>query len=228
MAAIIKGNARQKGNVQRVTEGAEVFLKLFRDGSISQERMIQGLIYEGLGYTASEGTFSTPAVGGGAAAIIDIDRPNMTLGVPDGLTILPFAVYAQAQVPLLATDSDESEILLTVHVGTKITVAAATSVTPRNLLTGAASGSDVDSQITHATNISTAPTSDLELKHAVIIGDVQTTVGTTWGSLEMNYEPRYVTPVKGPGTLILYRGGTVATTGFTQMYWVEVPTSFFS
>ncbi|KKM94026.1 hypothetical protein LCGC14_1202440 [marine sediment metagenome] len=228
MAAEIEGKARQKGSVDRVSEGAKVKMKLFRDGTISQEAMIQGLIYEGLGYSAFEGAFSTPAVGGGAAAIIDIDRPNMTLGVPDATTILLYAVYAQAQVPLLATDSDESEILLGVHVGTSIAVAAATSVTPRNLLTGVANGSLIDAEITHATNITTAPTVDMELKHAVIIGDVQTTVGTTWGSLEMNYEPRYVTPVKGPGTVLFYRGGTVATTGFTQMYWVEVPTSFFN
>ncbi len=225
----IIGTAKQTSNVSRVSEGSPIRPRWWRDGTLTTGAWIQALINEGLGYTFPEGAFSTPAVGGGAAAIIDIDRPNVTLGVPDGTTILPFRIHGQALTPLLATDADESEILVGVHVGTKITVAAATSKTPRNLKTGLAQGSVCDAQITHSTNIATAPTVDIELARAIVVGDMNgTPANALWGYLDLLYEPRYVTPIKGPGTLLVYRGGTVATTGFTQVYWIEFPSSWMT
>ena len=229
MDAELRGKAQQTSTVSRTSEGTERYVKLLRDGTLTTAAWIQCLILEGVGYAAFEGAFSTPAVGGGAAAIIDIDRPNFTLGVPDGTTILPFRIHGQGLTPLLATDADESEILFGVHVGTKITVAAATSLTPRNLATGLAQGSVCDAQKTHSTNIATAPTVDMELDRAIVVGDLNgTPANALWGRLDLLYEPKYVPLIKGPSTLLVYRGGTVATTGFTQVFWIELPSTVFN
>ena len=226
--AVIKGNARQTSSVQHVSEGADVYLKMLRDGSMATTDAIQALIYEGLGYMTFEGVLSTPAAGGGVAAVVDADRPNLTLGIPDGYTMLLFRLHGQALTPLLATDADESEMVLGVHVGTKITVAAATALTPRNLKTGLGSGSQIDAQKTHSTNIATSPTLEMELAHAIAVGDMNgIPANALWGYLDLLYEPRYVIPIKGPSTVIFYRGGTVATTGFTQAFWIEAPSTYF-
>ncbi len=219
----------QQTEVTRTSEGAERYAKGLRDGTLTMAAWIQCLILEGRGYSVFEGAFSTPAVGGGVAAIIDIDRPNLTLGVPDGTTIIPFRIHGQGLTPPIAADADECEILFGVHVGTKITVAAATPVTPRNLKTGLAQGSVCDAQITHSTNIATAPTVDMELARAIVTGDYQgTPANALWGILDLLYEPKYVPLIKGPSTLLIYRGGTVATPGFTQVYYIEGPSTWFN
>jgi len=225
MISEIKGYAKQT-SPSRVSEGAQVALRLMREGSLSVASFLQAMIFEGLGYSAFEGAFSTEAAGGGAAAVIDIDRPNMTLGVPDKTSIMLFRVTSQAFMPLTVTDDDEAEILLGVHVGTKITVASATALTPRNLKTGVAAGSLIDAEKTHATNIATAPTVDMELARAVARGEMAgTPANAAWEQLVLNYEPLVIPVIKGPSTVLLYHGGTVATDGFTQMFWVELPTS---
>ena len=225
MITDIKGEIAQS-SATRGGEGDKKFIRLLRDGSISTASFLQSMILEGKGYMTFEGVLSTPAVGGGVAAVVDADRPNLTLGVPDGTSIFLFRVTGQALTPLLATDADESEMVLGVHVGTKITVAAATALVPRNLRTGLGQGSVIDAEKTHSTNIATSPTLELELAHAIAVGDMNgTPANALWGFLEMNYEPAVVPVVKGPSTVIFYRGGTVATTGFTQAFWIEIASS---
>lgn len=217
-----KSYARQTTTVSRKSESESQFARMLRDGTLSMTNFIQAMILEGKGYQALEGAFSTPATGGGTTAVIDQDRPNFSLGVPDGKAILPFRIHVVAQMPLLATDSDESEILIAVDKGTKISVAAATAVTIYNLRSDQPYASTCDAEKTHSTNITTSPTLHMELGHAVKVGDVQTAVGTTWAGLELLYEPLAVPVLVGPCTLFVYHGGTVATTGFTVCQWIEL------
>ena len=110
-----------------------------------------------------------------------------------------------------------------------ITYSYATEVKPRSLKTGVQSGSVMDFEITHTTNIATAPTVDIELDRAIVVGDMNgTPANALWGYLDLLYEPRYIPFIKGPSTLLVYRGGTVATTGFTQIYWIEIKTSLLA
>ncbi len=228
MALNLKAKAQQTTAVSRVSEGADVYIKALRDGTISVGGWIQALILEGKGFQAIEGAFSTPAAGGGVAAVIDADRPNLTIGVPSGTTILPFRVHSQALTPLLATDADESEILLGVFKGTKITVAAATAVTAYNLNTGSSFVTACDCEKTHSTNIASSPTLEIELARAICVGDMNgTPANALWGVLDLLYEPLAVPVLKGPCTLILYHGGTVATTAFSQACWIELPSTCF-
>ncbi|KKL94580.1 hypothetical protein LCGC14_1863290, partial [marine sediment metagenome] len=91
----IKGEIAQ-ATVSRGGEGDKKYVRLLKDGSISVASFIQAMIFEGKGYTAAEGAFSTPGAGGGVAAVIDIDRPNFTLGIPSGTSIMLYSVTSQA------------------------------------------------------------------------------------------------------------------------------------
>ena len=69
----------------------------------------------------------------------------------------------------------------------------------------------------------------MELARSIVVGDLNgTPANALWGKLACLYEPKYVPTIKGPATLLVYRGGTVATTGYTQVYWIEFPSSWMT
>lgn len=183
----------------------------------------QALIARGYGWHAHEGAFSTPAAGGGAAAIIDIDRPNLLVSIPAGYTMVPLRIFSQAQIPISAADSDESEIVFAVDVAAAVggITSQTTVVTPVNMRTGTGSGAVTTGcpatiYQTLSANI-TAPTLGLELGHAVKVVDyVGTPANAMMTDLSLLYEPRNPPLLVGPCCLYCYHGGTVATTGFTQ------------
>ncbi|MCJ7828857.1 MAG: hypothetical protein MUP81_03855, partial [Dehalococcoidia bacterium] len=68
----------------------------------------------------------------------------------------------------------------------------------------------------------TSPTLGMELGHAVRIADYGDATGQSWQELSLLYEP--ITPpiLVGPCAIYIYWGGTVATTGFAQVEWIEL------
>ena len=54
-----------------------------------------------------------------------------------------------------------------------------------------------------------------------------TAASQAWGDLRCLYEPLSPLILDGPCMLLVYWGGTVATTGFAQIEWLEYPTSYF-
>jgi len=52
-----------------------------------------------------------------AGTVLDLDQPEGVLSVPSGFTLIPIRFGVQAQVPLLAADADEAEILIAVDRG---------------------------------------------------------------------------------------------------------------
>jgi hypothetical protein len=203
-------------------------------------RWIDTLIAYGYGFHVTIGAFSTPIAGGGAAFIIDQNEPRGVVSVPPGWTIRPFRVHCQAQTPLLAADSDESEIVLAVDVkfewkgdGTF------TAQTPWNMRTDrapargtaplggcpirAASAFSADMTATDGNE----PVLDIELAHSVIVADKQGTPATgLWTKHELLYEPAYAPFLVGPCAMYLYIGGTAATPFFAQVQFVALPSSF--
>lgn len=190
----------------------------------------QALVARGYGWHADEGSFSTPAAGGGAAAIIDIDRPNLLVSVPADYTLVPLRIHCVAQMPLGATDSDESEIVIAVDpslAATGITTQT-TRVVPINMRSTSVANSLVCPFLVYKTlsgDLTTAPTLSYELGHAVKIFETKTDVGTTWADLELLYEPANAPFFRGPCALYVYHGGTVATTGFTNADFLAIPSS---
>ncbi len=184
-------------------------------------------IKAGCGYHVDVGAFSTPITGGGAGTITDQDRPEAIISAAAGLVIIPIRILVTCQIPLLATDSDESEILIAVDVAAAAAgatgIAGATAETPVNMLTGSSNTSSCSCYSASTANW-TNPTLGMELAHAVKVGDVQGTAANgMWTDLQLLYEP--ITPpiLVGACAIYIYWGGTVATTGFAQIEWIELP-----
>lgn len=197
------------------------------DGALHNMPWREARIWEGKGFYAKAGAFSTPIAGSGASLVISLVRPNMVISIPSGTTMIPIRIHAQLQNPLLATDSDESEVLFAVD-RTAVSNASASTGTvyvPLNMRTDfGATGSAATCVITQTSDV-TSPTLGLDLAHSVVVGDVQGTAATAlWTKHELLYEPVAPPLLVGPCALFVYWGGTVATTGFVQANWIEVPT----
>lgn len=191
---------------------------------------VQSAIRDGRGFVVNIGAFSSPITGGGAGTVIDLDQPEGCISIPTGTTILPIFSKIQCHVPLLATDADESEIVLAADIASaNAGDGTATAETAINLRTrhGVASLCTCKSAFTADT---TDPVLGLEIDRSVITGDVQGTAATAlWTSLLLDYAPKAgFYQIDGPAALYVYWGGTVATTGFGQVGWLEFPTSYFA
>lgn len=221
--------ASQVSSVPDVSDGNFVAPRAMRDGTLAgvDWRVIK--IAEGRGYHVSIGAFSSPITGGGAGTIIDQDRPEGFIGIPNGKAIMPIRIHVQCQLPLIATDSDESEILVAVdRTATVVIGTTQTTEVAFNMRTDDPHTSSCSCYSAATANI-TSPTLGIELAHAVAIGDVQgTAANANWGKLELPYEPVAPPIIMGPAGLYIYWGGTVATTGFAQIEWLEFDETDFS
>jgi hypothetical protein len=195
----------------------------------------QAAILEGYGFIANVGAFSTPVVGGGNGTVADLDQPEFGMLIPSGTTVVPLRTAIQLTAPLLATDADECEAFAYVDT-TAATVAAAldgtwtTTITPKNMkiaLTNVhASLCTVKSACTADT---TDPTESIDLFHSQITGDVQgTPANALWTRHNVLYEPKENPYIVGPACLFVHWGGTVATSGFMQFFWLELPSTHVS
>lgn len=197
------------------------------EGATVQKDWVQAYIDAGYGFQVTVGAFSTPVTGGGAGTVLDQDQPELVLSVPSGVAIWLYRVTAQCLTPLIATDADESEILLALDKDTASNAGSGTGTveTPLNLRMNNNNTSSVTAVSANTSNI-TNPTLDMELARAIVVGDVQgTAANALWGQLALNYEPKRIPLLVGPCAVYLYWGGTVATTGFAQAEWIEPPAS---
>lgn len=187
----------------------------------------QALIARGFGWHADAGAFSTPAAGGGAAAVIDQDRPNMLISIPASYTLIPLRIDVACQVPLLAADSDEIEIVIAADIAAAAAgiTTQTTEKTPINMRSNTTAGCPATVYSTLSANI-TNPTLGYELAHAVKVGDVQgTAANAMFNDLRLLYEPLRPPFLIGPCAIYVYHGGTVATTGFINADFLVIPSS---
>lgn len=188
----------------------------------------QRAIMRGMGYHVTVGAFSTGITGGGAGTVFDQDQPEVVISIPTGYVLVPIRFSVQCQVPLLATDADEAEILIAVDrtaaydgSGTK------TDETIFNMRTDRGSTGSVATVVSAVTANITNPTLGIELARAVITGDVQGTAATAlWTPLALDYAPADPPLIVGPAAVYVYWGGTVATPGFGEFQWIELPSSY--
>ena len=209
-----------------VADGSWVNIRALNDGSAVTASFAQASILAGYGFHVTIGAFSTPITGGGDGTILDQDQPEGIISVPSGAAILPIRIHVQAQTPLLATDSDESEILIALdRTAAYDASGTVTTETIFNMRTDNPVASVVTARSAATANI-TNPTLGIELARSVIVGDVQgTAANALWTKNELLYEPKYPPVIVGPAAIYIYWGGTVATTGFAEVQWLELPSS---
>jgi len=192
---------------------------------------IDEMIAKGMGRGVTVGAFSTPIAGGGAAAVIDLDRPQLAIGVPAGHVIRPFYAAAQVQPGVATTDADETEVLLAADSqGLWTGDGAHTDENPSNLRTDLGKGSGCrvgslftgDMTTTPSFGAAADPVLDMELIREVMTLELATAANQNLYLVRFVYEPDFPPFLVGPCTLCLYFGGTVAIVGgFAQVQWVE-------
>ena len=191
----------------------------------------EALVARGFGWHVAVGTFSTPIAGGGNGTILDSDQPELSIAIPSGTTFIPLRVRVDCQVPLLAADSEEAEILISVD-RTQLadtTAASGTVETPLNMRTDRIGGCPCPVLSAVTVNLSPDPVRSMELAHAVALGDFQgTPANAMWTQLMCNYEPLRPPFVVGPAGFNIYWGGTVAVSGFAAAEFLAIPSSLLT
>lgn len=187
-------------------------------------------IRDGRGHHVTVGSFSANVTGGGDGIVVDLNQPEVVISVPDGTSILPIRIDVQCQVPLIATDADESEIIIGFDKDAAWdTTGTSTEETTVNMRTTHGATSKCSCESAFTADISTSPALDYELARAVATADVQgSATNANWYELRCLYEPSVPIIADGPCMLLVYWGGTVQTTGFAQVEWLEFPTSYFA
>jgi len=187
-------------------------------------------IADGRGFHVTIGSTSTPITGGGEGTTITVNEPEGLISVPDGTSILPIRVDVQCQVPLIAADSNETEIVIGSDKDAAWdTTGTSTEETAVNMRTTHTATSLCSCESAFTGAITTTPALDYELARAVKVANLYSTNDTSlWADLRCLYEPLSPLILDGPCMLLVYWGGTVATTGFAQIEWLEFPSSYFT
>lgn len=201
------------------------------DGALANQDWIDALIARGYGWHISVGSFTSPVVGGGNGTVLTADEPELVIDIPAGKTLVPLRFEITLETPLIAADDNEVESLIAVDQGA-ISGADAGNGTVElqwNMRTGAAGlaaggGVNVVSAVT--SSLSGAPTLDLELSHKSQIVDIQgTAANALWGDFMHVYEPKWPLLISGLATLVVYFGGTVATSGYISADYLVFDTA---
>lgn len=193
---------------------------------------IDEMVAKGMGRAATVGAFSTGIVGGGAGTVLDLDQPELVIGVPSGYAIRILYIACQVQTGLVAADNDESEILFAVDSkGLWSGDGTSTAEEPSNLRSDLFAGSacrvgsafTADMTTTQPGVTAADPILDIELGRKVVTFDIFSTgVNAFDKELSLVYQPNYPPFVVGPASVVCYFGGTTANGGgFLQVHWVE-------
>lgn len=201
--------------------------------AVCETETIDEQIAKGMGRNLTIGGFSTGLAGGGAALVIDQNRPLMCVGIPAGVCIRPFSIYAQCQPGITTADNDEAEILVAVDsLGLWTGDGANTIHTPSNLRTDLDKGSacrcgsvwtgDMTTTPGYAVAAAAAPVLDMELDRVVMTANFGDATFRSHVQMTLKYEPNDPPYLVGPCSLICYMGGTIDIIGgFVQACWVE-------
>jgi hypothetical protein len=125
----------------------------------------------------------------------------------------------------MATDADESEILIAWDQAAAIDAGTSTSETALKMHDGSSVASLCTIYSAYTANC-TNPTLSVELARKVVTADLTgTPASAVWGDLDLLYVPDPMPFIVGPASVIVYFGGTVATSGFVQAEWLEFLTA---
>ncbi len=224
---IAKIKGQQTTAIQGASEGADVFLRGLRDGSLITADWRQAAVFGGFGYHFNVGAFSTGIVGGGAGTVIDVDTPDMVLSIPNGTCIMPMRIVVNVQMGAPA-DAQEQEILIALDADTEWDgTAGHTASTIYNMNTLSQRGSACTAAGAFTTTITTAPAVTIEIARMVCEYSVAT-AGEEPQILELVYEPKTMMVIPGPAMLLGYHGGDAANIGgYFDVQFLEFPEGTF-
>ena len=193
------------------------------------------MVADGYGKAVTVGAFSTGIVGGGAGTILDLDQPELVIGVPSLLVVRILRAEIVVKGGLSTADSDETEALLAVDsLGYWTGDGTSTAENPSNLNTKfdkasacrVGSAFTADMTTTPRNNGTAAdPVLDMELARVVESSDLQgTAANMVYRIIRLEYAPAIPPWLEGQCSICVYWGGTLANIdGFCNVQWVEAP-----
>lgn len=226
---VIQIKGQQDSGVSRVSEGEDVEVRGTRDGALFTQDWRQAMVVEGRGFMFNVGAFSTPITGGGTGSTKpDDDSPDFYIHIPSGTSIMPIRVGVAVGAPTITADDNEVDILLGVDQDASHqadATAAGTAEVLYNMNTLHSRSSNCVAYSKNSTSFTDTLTVDIELVHVYKVSEEHTSVGVLWQGLTLLYEPKTPVIINGPAMFIGWVGGTIATTYFADIQFLEIPTS---
>ena len=220
--ALIKGKGRQTSAVEIVSEGADAFLRMLRDGTISAANWLTLNALEGRMFVANGGVGTTPITFAGA---YDADAPDLYIYVPSGTTIIP--VYIGVKYEAVGTETELEAIALasrtgdSTATGTALTIKALRTDAPlasKCTATAAVGAAGIDDPNAAGANFYEFWRRGHPLKDTSASGENDRHEQVyEWKLAETLVPPGIV----GPGALAIY-AASQAGTGFIEAIWLEL------
>lgn len=225
--AIIKAKGQQTSSVSVGSEGADVYVRAMRDGSLINMPWLTAKAIEGKVFAANTGLLTTPDTFN--ATIADAEQ-DMLVNVPTGTTIIP--VYLQVNLEDTGTvlAVDVVAVASNVYDNTGLT---STVLTVMNMRTDkAAGGSQCTAHAVVTANATAVETGNYVEFWRPMAGLAEDAfAGNTMPTNNQVSHSRWsigdavVPPViVGPGSLSIFTGAQ-AGIGFITAIWVEEPTA---
>lgn len=219
--AVIKGNARQTSSVTRVSEGAETYIRMLRDGTIGIADLIALWSLEGRIFTISAGAATTPATFQASGALVTKEF-DLHISVPSSVVIIPLSwnvVYEAFGTTAI--------VELCLQYGTGSIVGTATADVPTSSNANAGVRSACTCNVASATG--TALTTVVEeIWHD---GNQEAATRASGGDIYSPSTYKYnaldsgILHVVGPSQQLVGFIVSQAPTGFFQFKYVELPVS---
>ena len=227
MITDIKANVNQIP-VDVLTEGTKDYPALSKAGQLFTANWKTRLVLAGLVYRLSMGTIagSADVTMVGTGTVLDLDLPSGIIAADSG-RLIPIELNLGLK-SLMDAASDEAEVLMTADRATAVSasdIAAATLTqeVPDNLLDGGPAFGGRAVSVVTATPITDPVHSDVLLYHhfeslGIAVSGQSFTVHKEWD---------YPNIIAGPCSLLLYVGGTIATTFIGSLVFAHVPEAWF-
>ncbi len=220
--AVIKGNAAQTTKVTRESEGAEVYMRMLRDGTLGIADLIALLSLEGRIFTCNGGTGTTAVTfGAGTLATTEFD---LHVAVPSSVIIIPLELSI-----IFDTCGTIQIVECAMASGTGSVTGAGTALTPAssNPNVGRTSACTVTSIPTVSS--ATAFTANVkEIWHAGDpAGQTVTAVGTirSQHTFRWNAKDSGIYDIVGPSQQLAVWASAQAGVGFLCFKYAELPVS---
>lgn len=226
--ALMKGKGKQTTAVNRLSEGADQYVRMLRDGTVGIIDWMFLCELEGLVKVANGGGVASSALT--FAGAYDADGQDFGLNVPSGTTVL--VIKAEVMIDALTDDTDTDINFMTSN--TALAGTTGTAVTVVNKLNSQATGSACTCYVAFdaggGTDVSggakayTFWRTRLESGAAPVAAQSE---GTTLCAASW-VAPRDGLPaiVVGPGCVAGHVSGS--TTGFINVEWIEIPSSYLT
>ncbi len=220
--AVIKGVAKQTSGVARVSEDAEQYLRLLRDGTVGIVDLIALWSLEGRVFTCNLGTGTSAASFQGGT--LDLTEHDLHVAVPSGVCIIPLEL--QVTFETWGTVQINENVMVK---GSGSVAGTGTAVTPKssNENVGYASACTVTGACATGTAFTTV---DIELwrestQRVVTISTVTEAANYTKQNFKWSALQSGVLQVVGPSEQLGVFASSQAGTGFIMLKYAELPAS---